>query len=134
MIDNEILGGLKNALERGQSLDKAVQSFINAGYNPRLVQEAATELSSGVTVMTNPNSVKDLQSKFPIYQPTIKSNIPQVGQQSMTSNNILQPNKENELEGNKKKIVIGLIATFTILIALLIILIIFKEKILNSLS
>jgi hypothetical protein len=121
MTDNEIIGGLKNAIERGQSLDKAVQTFINAGYNPRLVQEAATQLSSGVTQIINPSPSSDLKSKFPIYQPVIQT----------TPNNIIQPNKENELEGNKKKIVIGLILTFTILIAILIVLIIFKEKILT---
>lgn len=126
MSDNEILGGLKNALERGQSLDSAVQTFINAGYNPKLVQEAATELSSGVTTITNSIPVKDLQSKFPIYQPK--------PQPIVNSNNIIQPSKENELEGNKKKIVIGLIITFTVLIALLIFLIIFKDKILTYFS
>ena len=41
MVRQDIVGGLRNALERGQSLQKAVQSFINAGYPPEDVEEAA---------------------------------------------------------------------------------------------
>lgn len=43
--EEELSGGLKNAMERGQPLAKAVQSFINAGYNPQQVQSAAKKLS-----------------------------------------------------------------------------------------
>lgn len=34
----EISGGIKNALERGESLAKAKQSFLNAGYNKEEVE------------------------------------------------------------------------------------------------
>lgn len=136
MTDNEILGGLRNAIERGQSLEKAVQSFINAGYNARLVQEAANELSSGVTQIVNPSTVKEnpIQpnstqpkvSQFPIYQPVIQ---PSVQPPS------LQPKTEaNQLQGKAKKVVIALVITFTVLIAILLILILYKEKILLFLS
>ena len=37
----EISGGIKNALDRGEPLEKAKQTFINAGYTPQEVQEAA---------------------------------------------------------------------------------------------
>lgn len=37
----EILGGIKNALDRGEPLEKAKQTFINSGYTPQEVQEAA---------------------------------------------------------------------------------------------
>jgi len=37
----DILRGLKNAIERGEPLEKAVQSFISAGYNPVEVKQAA---------------------------------------------------------------------------------------------
>ena len=121
MSDNEILGGLRNALENGTSLERAVQSFISAGYNVKLVQEAANELSSGVTNITNPQPIKNSTPQFPIYNPN--------------NTNLIQPKKEGkELEGKPKKIVIVLIAIFAILIAILIILLVFKEKILTSLS
>ncbi|MDO8509286.1 MAG: hypothetical protein Q7S27_06425 [Nanoarchaeota archaeon] len=41
----EIAGGLKNAIERGSTLEQAVQSFITAGYNPVEVRQAAQSLS-----------------------------------------------------------------------------------------
>ena len=50
----DIVAGLKNALEREIPLEKAVQSFINAGYNPVEVRQAAESLSDGATATTNP--------------------------------------------------------------------------------
>jgi|SRR3989344_4365497 len=41
----EIAGGIKNAMERGATLEQAVQSFISAGYNPVEVRQAAQSLS-----------------------------------------------------------------------------------------
>jgi hypothetical protein len=47
---DEIWAGMKNAIERGESLEGAAQSFINAGYNAHEVQEAAESIrgASGV--------------------------------------------------------------------------------------
>jgi hypothetical protein len=45
MINEEILGGLKIALERGQSLESAMNSFFNAGYNRAEIEESARALS-----------------------------------------------------------------------------------------
>lgn len=39
-----LIGGLKNALERGESIEKAKQSFINAGYKPEEVTAAAQKV------------------------------------------------------------------------------------------
>src|SRR3989344_1138515 len=50
----DILRGLKNAIERGEPLEKAVQSFINAGYNPIEVKQAAESMIGGTTAITNP--------------------------------------------------------------------------------
>lgn len=44
MVNNEILGGLKSALERGQSLKLAMMSFYNAGYDKKEIEEAARAL------------------------------------------------------------------------------------------
>jgi len=45
----DIIAGLKNAFERGESMEKAVQAFISAGYNQVEVEEAAKSLSSSQT-------------------------------------------------------------------------------------
>jgi len=56
-MDDELRGGLRNALERGQSLNDAAQSFIRAGYNPADVKAAADSLMQGAisTIETKPS-------------------------------------------------------------------------------
>ena len=44
MTKEEIKAGLRNALERGENLAQAMQSFANAGYNVPEIQQAAQEL------------------------------------------------------------------------------------------
>jgi len=48
-MKDEIVAGMRNALARGQSLEQAARSFINAGYNPQEVKAATQTLSSGVS-------------------------------------------------------------------------------------
>ena len=50
-MQDEIISGLKNALERGSSMEEAVQSFLNAGYSPASVREAAQLLSTGASTI-----------------------------------------------------------------------------------
>ncbi len=56
-MKDEIFYGLKNALDRGQSLKTAVQSFINAGYNPVEVREAGKMLSGESAQITEPTEL-----------------------------------------------------------------------------
>lgn len=42
---DEIQAGLRNAVERGDTLEEAIQSFIGAGYNPVEVKEAAKSVN-----------------------------------------------------------------------------------------
>jgi len=49
MAGEEIIGGLKNALERGESLDSAKITFINAGYKKEDVEEAAKQIDANAT-------------------------------------------------------------------------------------
>ncbi len=52
----DIVAGLKNALEREIPLEKAIQSFINAGYNPVEVKQAAESMTDGATATINHES------------------------------------------------------------------------------
>jgi len=54
MVRQDIIAGLRNALQRGISLDQAVKSFISAGYNPADVNEAAKSFQGG-TGITQPS-------------------------------------------------------------------------------
>lgn len=46
--EEELIGGIKNALERGEILAKAKQSFLNAGYNPTEIQAAIQKIPASV--------------------------------------------------------------------------------------
>ena len=46
MVREDILGGLKIALSKGQSLESAMQSFYNAGYEKEEIEDAARALYS----------------------------------------------------------------------------------------
>ena len=52
---DEIQSGIRNAVERGSSLEEAIQSFISAGYNPVEVKEAANNMGSSLTPIIQQN-------------------------------------------------------------------------------
>jgi len=81
--EQDLIGGLKNAMERGEPMEKAKQSFINAGYQPSEVTAAAqkTPVVSPVvtpTTSTQPTTKKEkpVESTQPTpttpNQPTVK--------------------------------------------------------------
>ncbi len=49
MVRLDIITGLKNAVERGYSLEQAKQTLINSGYNTQEVEEASNYLTGGFT-------------------------------------------------------------------------------------
>lgn len=62
----ELIGGLKNAVERGEPIVKAKQSFINAGYKQQEVEMAAQKIS---TTITPTQPVTTVQPKITSAQP-----------------------------------------------------------------
>ena len=44
--EQELIGGLQNALLRGEDIIKAKQSFISAGYEPKEIEAAAEKIST----------------------------------------------------------------------------------------
>ncbi len=48
MALEEVKTGLQNAISRGESLERAMQTLIIAGYNTQEVQEAARQINMGV--------------------------------------------------------------------------------------
>lgn len=149
---DEITAGLKNALERGYSLEEGIQTFINAGYNPVEVKEAANMLTGGatsiikapITPMANSNPAATLkQSASQIIgaqniQPVLRIDVPvNRNSQSMQAPQMQTPYQrpaaEQQNKSSKKKMIL-LIGILTFLIALLLIFIIYKEQILDYLS
>lgn len=50
--ETEIVGGLRNALDRGETLAKAKQSFLNAGYKAAEIDAAVQKMPTGSQIAT----------------------------------------------------------------------------------
>lgn len=93
----EIIGGLRNAIERGASLEQAVQSFINAGYNPIEVKQAAQSLSQISTLRPANGRIPEMprlpQVEQPMQrqQPSQIQQVPQQQIQKMPNVNVQMP-------------------------------------------
>lgn len=46
MIREDLICALRNAIERGSSLDEAIESLENAGYNRVEIEEASRQLTN----------------------------------------------------------------------------------------
>jgi len=58
-------GGLRNALDRGYSIEKAKQSFLNSGYKVQEIEKAAAKIAAGPrTQVVQPEET--LSAKTPI--------------------------------------------------------------------
>lgn len=77
MEKQDIISGLRNAVDRGYSIELAVQSFMNAGYNKQDVLDSAKVLGFNTGII----------SRIPINQPTQSlsqsQQIPQVSSQEI---------------------------------------------------
>ena len=58
----DLYGGLKNAIERGENIERAIQSFVNAGYSDIEVREAADQITPA-TVSLIKNKMPDSAEK-----------------------------------------------------------------------
>ena len=61
----DIAGGLRNALERGENLEDAVRTFINAGYAEKDVRDAAEYAVSGTLASLTHVSPNEIRGKKP---------------------------------------------------------------------
>ena len=112
MVREELVTGLKNALARGQSLEKAINSLLSAGYNRDEVMDAANYSNVGVT--GNMGVVASLpKTQIQINQTPAVQQIPQVQP--------VQPiPKLNPESTEPKKSKVGLIVLISLLVVLVI--------------
>ena len=92
--EEELTSGLKNALERGETLEKAKQSFINAGYKSEKIEAASQKMPA-----TTPKVTKPLASP-------IKTTIPAKSKTTTTSK--LAPTTPVQQKKLSKKLIITL--------------------------
>lgn len=96
---DDIYGGLRNALDRGISLEQAIKSFTNAGYPESEVREAALALQKSMVVSSTQaaNTVPQPKPSFmgnifsrapqkaPSFSPAYPTGVPQTSAQLSSS-------------------------------------------------
>lgn len=131
---DEIVAGLKNAIDRGYSLDEAVRSFINAGYNPQEVKQAAEYLGTGASTIMEPrappmrekNAPETKEKKPGNQQMPMARQENQIGPKKIISHQPLQEKPKGK--GKKILFIIFLIIILLALVGGIVLLIIFRER------
>ncbi len=141
MEKEDIIQGLKNALERGYSLALAKQSFINAGYNPRDVEAAAREISGGI-ITEMPANQPNQQIQPVQYQngPQLQKSFQQLSQPNQQVQR--QPLQLNQMQfqsqqpprSRKSGLIIFLIILLLVLLGALLATIFFKDVIIEFIN
>lgn len=143
-MKEEIVAGIKNALERGESVDEAMQSFINSGYKSVEVREAANSLTGGTMPLLNPSPAVVLSSSS-APQHAAASPAPSAGtgqgqppqqQPTFPASPVVIPSAQKGplAPGTDKKKIILLVALLLVLVGILIATILYKDKILAAFS
>lgn len=149
----DIKAGLKNAVERGYSLDFAKQSFINAGYSATDVEDSAAALNSPNYTLNqpkpyipqnSPTAIKEYISQSAAKpQPTLlqqtqqAQQLPQMQQQNYQSQQLrpsYNPTQEPKKSTKGLAVVIILGVILLLLVGALMIVLFKKEWILSLLE
>ncbi len=134
-MKEELVAAIKNALGRGQTVEQAIASLINAGYQPNDVREAAGTFSGATNIIsqqTKPIEVKNQASPTPEGNPIPEVNRAQSVQATPQRNTPIYPQKKSS-----HGLIIFLVVLLLLLVAALVVSVIFKDKILefvNNLS
>lgn len=134
----EFIAGLKNAVERGYSLELAIQSFVNSGYNRQDVLDSARTIDNSIIskIPFNPLEFLPKQQNQPAIQPRIQ---PQLQPQQIQVRQTQQPAIQQQIaQAEKKKSKLGWIILLSglliILLGVLIGFIFFKDNIISLLT
>lgn len=117
MVRQDIVVGLRNALERGSSMEQAKQSLINAGYSTGDITEAANFLTGGLGDQPLENPETSALNQQP--QSSIQKN------QAIPKNQALEPKKKFPL------MLVSLITILVLLLATLVASIFFRESLIT---
>ena len=103
--EQELIGGLKNALDRGEPLAKAKQSFLNAGYKPAEINAAVQKMPTTISQISKPITAPT-ETKTPTAQPKPKT-------QPSPATTTTLPGQKKKLS---KKFIIILISSATLIL------------------
>lgn len=117
----DIYGILKNAMERGATIEQAIRSLINSGYSESEVREVADQITPSALSTTGSQNIRSISS-LPIAHQLPK---PVSLQKAGIGQTLRRPNRTG--------IIIMLIVILLVLLGLLAMTIIFREKVVNFL-
>jgi ATP-dependent Zn protease len=143
MVNEDIITGLNNAIVRGESLQNAIQILINSGYESSEVYEASKYVQRGLIPDLETGKKEYLLNQTNVVNNQIQNTPKQLNQYSTNSQqiqqnseypvkNIQEKTKEMPKESFKKEIILLII--LIILIGVLVITILFRDKILSFFS
>jgi len=141
MVREDIIAGLKNAIERGYSLELAKQSFISAGYPLAEVEAAVNSIKSGYVITeesAQPMQTYEPPESHPTPQPlqTRQLSPVQPTAQPAIRQQMIRPKANfsffSRLKGSWK--ITLLVSLLAVLVVIFILTIIFREEIVTWLT
>ena len=133
MVNEEIIGGLKSSIAKGESLKQAMISFYNSGYKKEEIEEAARALKSAPPAAITPPQV--LQPGQPQIQQqpqqVIKPAQPQPIQQLITPQII---SAYGQKKSKMRVLTIVLIVILVLLLISLTLIFVFKDALVGLLN
>lgn len=144
-MKDEVSQGISNALERGETLESAIRSFVNAGYPESDVREAANVLTNSASMIVSKQQVTPEQIQtpspaqssvvpYPISSPQVKQfkeervNDEQVHKIAGMAIPVFKPKEENKDGVSTGKVILLSVILFVLLI-MLVASIFFKDSI-----
>ena len=142
-MKEELVEGIRQAISKGESIEKAMMSFYNSGYSKQDIEEAAAAIQSPGFFQQMPQPVQQAVSPVP-QQPVQKIQVQQPIQQIMAVPQpqiMIQPGVVQRVSAygprpNKKgmAITIILVVILLFLVGILTAVILFKDEISDFLS
>lgn len=143
VLNEEILGGLKSALERGESLKRAMMTFFNSGYKKEEIEEAARALSaSGLPAVILPpqpvapaSPLQSTKVQTTTTEPSVPEEPLQVPQVQQVQTSTVKQKVSNYGDDSKDKTLIFiLISVLVFLFGVLLTIFLFKDELIDFFS
>lgn len=134
MVNQDILEGIRSALFKGETINKAMISFYNAGYKKEEIEEAAKLLQTQpvIPIVASP-AIKGEKQESKLVQPIVQApSQPTQGQEEKSLNNQSVSSYGKKKKSNALIIVLGI--SLFLLVGILTVIFIFKDQIVEILN
>ena len=137
MARQDLISAIRNALERGESIEKAKQALINAGYNRTEIEEAARVL--GIQSSSNaPSTISGVYQARKPYNTLASKNAEQAtyspAEEESQVHQQFQPSSATNPVKNNLGALILLIGLLIILGAIIIGIVFFRQQIIDIIT